>query len=188
MSAEIPRSDPGVKRAFLVLGPESSGTRLLTEVLLGAGCQGSADHDQAFDRRLDDARNLIVWRRSMPHGSGSQRRWPDLDNELLTPLVRRGFQVAVFATIRSHYCMVRSQLAVPHVSSLREAEGNIPEAMLRIASFASRNALPLRYVTYEEIIHCNEAFVRGLAEWDLRPMRLPFLIDGNPKYLSSRKV
>lgn len=182
MSAEIPRSGPGVKRAFLVLGPESSGTRLLTEILLGAGCQGSADHDQAFDRHLDTARNLIVWRRSMPHGSGSHRRWPDLDNEMLTPLVRRGFQVAVFATIRSHYCMVRSQLAVPHVSSLQEAERNVAEAMLRIATFASRNRLPIRYVPYEEIIHSSAAIILSLAERNLRPERLPFLIDGNKKY------
>jgi LPS sulfotransferase NodH len=38
------------KRAFLVLGPESSGTRLMTKLLMVAGCYGDDGHVQRLDR------------------------------------------------------------------------------------------------------------------------------------------
>ncbi len=66
-----------MKKAFLVLGPESSGTRFITKLLINAGCFGDSDHDQRLDI-LEDRERIneeelphddtpIVWRRSYPH-------------------------------------------------------------------------------------------------------------------------
>jgi hypothetical protein len=164
------------KRAFLVVGPESSGTRLVTRCLLAAGCQGWGDHVQGFDSSLEGAGNLIVWRRSLPYG----QHWPDL-RQMLLALRGRGYDVRVLATLRSHYCMVRSQLRARHVQSERQAERNIAEAMCRIVSFVADANLPVRYVTYEEVVHNSEAFSRTLEEWGLKWKT--GLRDGNAKYL-----
>jgi hypothetical protein len=53
---------------YLVLGPESSGTRLTTQILLAGGCQGSAEHRQPMDEGAYTVDGpSIVWRRSVPH-------------------------------------------------------------------------------------------------------------------------
>src|SRR5437868_3111599 len=99
------------KRAFLVLGPESSGTRFLTHLCMEAGCQGDSSHEQKFDKSLNDAGDLIVWRRSLPYGrAGGEARWPDLHGELLEPLRSRGYEVRVFAMIRSFPPLLDSQI------------------------------------------------------------------------------
>ena len=169
------------KRAFLVLGPESSGTRLVTRCLIAAGCEGSGDHYQTFDSSLEDAGNLIVWRRSLPYGS----HWPDM-REMLVSLRQHGYEVRVLATVRSHYCMVQSQLAAQHACSVSEAERHIAQAMIRIVTFVSQFNLPVRYVTYEEVVHSTEAFSRTLEEWGLRWKT--GIRDGNAKYLDPRNA
>lgn len=175
------------KKAFLVLGPESSGTRLVTQCLVAAGCDGDSSHEQRFDRpsNLGQAGNPIVWRRSLPHGHG----WPDLDF-LLRALWLYGYQdIQVIALVRTHYCSVRSQVHGEnrHAGSYQQAERNIAAAIRRIASFVLENNLPVRWVTYESIAEPGqrESFVRMLGEWGLDTSKLPEIRDENRKYLTT---
>lgn len=56
--------------AFITVGPMSSGTRLLTKVLIAGGCTGDPGHEQRFDFAIPaPGDGPIVWRRSMPHGA-----------------------------------------------------------------------------------------------------------------------
>jgi len=56
--------------AFITVGPMSSGTRLLTKVLIAGGCTGDPGHEQRFDFAIPaPGSGPIVWRRSMPHGA-----------------------------------------------------------------------------------------------------------------------
>lgn len=85
-------------RAFVVLGSVSSGTRLLTAMLIDSGCKGSDQHIQPWDVKLpypyDDP--LIVWRRSVPHKDESQPaiRW------MLTQLRDRGYETTIIVITR----------------------------------------------------------------------------------------
>lgn len=59
-------------RMLLVLGPRSSGTRLMTRILIAAGAKGDPNHEQRFDlvdniNKLPEGLGTIVWRRSYPH-------------------------------------------------------------------------------------------------------------------------
>ena len=63
---------------YLVLGGVSSGTRLVTRLLIAAGITGSGDHQQELDKCIQPGLDRIVWRRSYPHGKpNSIERWPD---------------------------------------------------------------------------------------------------------------
>lgn len=63
---------------YLVLGGVSSGTRLVTRLLLAAGLKGNGNHQQEFDGDIEPGLGKIVWRRSYPHGKpGSADRWPN---------------------------------------------------------------------------------------------------------------
>lgn len=169
------------KRAFLVLGPESSGNRFVTECFIKAGCDGDPDHEQRFDRTLDGAEDTIVWRRSLPYGGGNHR-WPDLET-MLKKLQERDYNVRVIALLRNQYCTEKSQVGL-HVKTREESARNIVSATRRIASFILENNLPAQYVTYESLIYNWSAFTRVLKEWGLKLIDPPKeLKDGNAKYL-----
>jgi tetratricopeptide (TPR) repeat protein len=173
------------KRAFLVLGPESCGNRFVTQCCIDAGCDGDSRHVQRFDKleELRRAKDVIVWRRSMPHGN----EWPDLD-QMLKQLRANGYNdVRVIALLRTHYCAVRAQVhgSENHVATYDEAERNISGALRRISSFILENNLPSRWITYESIVDeiQRESFKRVLSEWGLDATKLPQIKNENAKYL-----
>ncbi|HEX4796816.1 MAG TPA: hypothetical protein VH370_23695 [Humisphaera sp.] len=170
------------RRAFLVLGPESSGTRLMTQCLIDAGCDGTAKHDQPFDKSLASAKQQIVYRNSFPHGGRQNRAWPDDKPEaLLTRFTDAGYEVHVVATLRTEFCATESAVEFPHVFSRRKATHNFTEAIRRISTFAADYDLPIRYITYESVVHNTEALRRTLAELGL--FWTPQFTDENAKYL-----
>lgn len=59
-----------IKRAFYVMGVPSSGTRLMTRLLISAGCVGTGDNKdyQIWDDNKPDA-DLIVIRRHLPRAA-----------------------------------------------------------------------------------------------------------------------
>ena len=98
--------------AYLVLGPESSGTRLMTRILIAAGCAGYDGHDQVFDTALPIADGRpIVWRRSVPH----RREWPEI-GWMLRLLCEQGYTPRIVVMARDWYAMARSQASAGHVA------------------------------------------------------------------------
>jgi len=75
--------------AFLVVGGESTGTRLVTEVLIALGCHGDSGHKQRLDTDIDKGEDIpmpFVWRRSMPH----QKKFVSIQHELIEPVFDLG--------------------------------------------------------------------------------------------------
>lgn len=57
-----------MKRAFYVLGPESSGTRMLTKAFISVGVYGDSEHEQSMDNlNFYVTPDTIVYRNSVPH-------------------------------------------------------------------------------------------------------------------------
>lgn len=60
-------------KRILVIGPEHSGTRYMTEVLVNAGAYGDYTHFQRMDNReIPKDKKVIVLRRSVPHGTEAE--------------------------------------------------------------------------------------------------------------------
>jgi hypothetical protein len=133
-----------MKEAFLVFGPESSGTRLMTRVLIACGCVGDGGHKQGWDSIWPRDEDLIVWRRSFPH----ERRWPNIA-QIVEQLRSRGYQVSAFLTNRDWYATARSQVYRGHVPSLDVAYWNISSAFARIASAFQTMEVPYQIAQYE---------------------------------------
>ena len=99
-------------RAFVVLGAESSGTRLLTRMLIASGCKGSDGYDQPWDDKLPYDDPLIVWRRSVPDKNSSEPapaiRW------ILRQLKDRGYETTIIITLEDKdtqdYSYIHSQI------------------------------------------------------------------------------
>lgn len=139
-----------MKRAFLVLGPERSGTRLTTKILMAGGCIGDDGHDQLWDktRPTDD---LIVWRRSIPHRSHR------LDMQSVVDWLR-GYQIHAVIPVRDHGCIENSQMRElgrvidPHVSYMTIFE--------QLAEFST----PFTLVSFESLVLDPDGVQKGLWE------------------------
>jgi hypothetical protein len=104
-------------KAFLIVGPESSGTRMVTDALIRAGVFGQPGHTQELDNLDFSGRpDLIVLRRSVPHGD----LWPDL-SRVIRSMTEAGYAVSPIVTYRDKDYCVRSQLRAGHKATESEA-------------------------------------------------------------------
>jgi len=101
------------KKIFVVVGPEASGTRVVTRLLIESGCWGSHEHLQPLDCVLDgsvkdireiakDAQNFVL-RRSVPHGTN----WPDL-LRLQVLLKSLGFDPFFIVVVRDWFATLKA--------------------------------------------------------------------------------
>jgi len=144
---------------MLVFGPESSGTRLVTEALIASGCDGDSTHEQRWDiQPLPD--HDCVWRRSLPHGGN----WPNL-SKIVQTVRAAGHTPLVVVTIREHRAMITSQYIAGHVSTVEQAVQNVQRAMCEIYSCIMTEHLAYCVIPFEAcVLHGRETF-RALALW-----------------------
>ncbi len=103
-------------QCYLVCGPTSSGNRLVTRLLVAAGCAGRGDHHQPWDipgqwdrvaLPTASGQHVVVCR-SLPHGV--EGCWPDL-HRLLGGIIDSGYEPFVLITVRDQTCSERSHRA-----------------------------------------------------------------------------
>lgn len=135
--------------AIMVIGPESSGTRLVTRIMIAAGCRGDGQHKQRHDTDIPRAvrGKPIVWRRSMPH----LRQWPDLVS-MAEKLNDLDYVPAVIITHREWYAMARSQIANGHAPSMSRATANIKSAYEQAYRWTHGSVKRWMTVTYESVL------------------------------------
>lgn len=165
-------------RAFLVVGPESSGTRFLTGLLIDGGCKGNDTHAQLFDQWKFDNHDPIVWRRSFPWTV--HHWWPNIELDLVKPLRTYGYtEIMILVTSRDWFALWQSQADPKNRHAPNEAEAlrNISLAYQEIFRQLSVVGLPFLVVHYEALIVYGERAVRPLlrklglnADAPLRPI------------------
>lgn len=148
------------KRAFLVLGPESSGTRLVTEMLIVGGCVGNSGHEQAFDDQPFGDHDVVVWRRSEPHFLHRE----SLD---LGAMLERcdGRDVTAVVTTRESIAVASSLVAKGAACDLADGVRRIRDAYTRIFTQLADWGVPFVITTYETFILYPVAAQRAL--WQL---------------------
>lgn len=168
------------RRAFLVLGPESSGTRLATRIMCAAGCVGDWTHAQRWDAEpLPDRGENIVWRRSLPHNLG----WPPI-GEMVQRLRAGGFHVDAIVTQRATHPMACSQLQNGYVRSIDDAHHNIRHAYAYIWQALTASGVRGYPWVYEALV-AGEHLERNelMAQLGLEgPFSHVPIHDGNAKY------
>lgn len=136
------------RRLILVLGPESSGTRVVTRMCVEAGCIGDWGHKQRWDKEdPEDGIDLLVYRQSFPHGGET----PDV-SEICSRFFKLGYGVRPVVIMRDWRSTVQSQVAAGHSKSEAEAEWKIRRALLDIFVGLRRAGMDdYRLVTYESL-------------------------------------
>lgn len=164
------------KRAFLVLGPESSGSRMVTRLFNAAGCFGPEDGN-ILDESIPD-KPLLVWHRSFP----SSGRWVDI-GDMVRRLRLLGYAVQAAVTAREWFSMIESQVAAGHAKKRRRAGSDLRRAYPYIFSSLEACGVPFVVVTYESITQRPRAAIPKLLEFfKLNADGIEVIYDGNAKY------
>lgn len=165
------------KQAFLVYGPESSGTRFVTSLLMAAGCHGTDDHTQRYDHETPQNETPIVWRRSVPHSG----HWPNV-GEMALQLRNVGYSVTGIACVRDWHSNVASQIRMGHAPDVGTAVQNIQRAYQHIFGGLFIAGVPFVIASYDHLTTRPEAAATFCAGLGLE-LAQPFEIyDGNAKY------
>lgn len=166
-------------KAYIVLGGESTGTRLVTRILIRAGCIGDSGHVQSLDELIPNhkldlrAGQSFVWRRSMPHN----KHWIDIRQELYVPVLRlisNPKDICVVVTTRNWFCAARSGAKAGHSVGFSEALGCLERAYIDILNFVRGCPFTIKYymVSYDALIgiskllyltHLNQELELGLC-------------------------
>ena len=198
------RAEQADKRAFLVLGAESHGSHLATDILINAGCIGHAGNHvpwqpenkvllrgvkkpwqfkfptdiQPWDKVSPTVEDPIVWRRSIPHG----KQWINI-SEMIRGLRAKGYEVKVIVVNRDSTSAIESQLKWRHVRTTEEGEANIQKAYLHIFRHLQKSAVDYVLVNYEALALYPQAQNRLLKQLGLNLPKRPWPVyDGNRKW------
>lgn len=167
------------RTAYFIMGPESSGTRMLTKAFCNLGIYGDSGHSQRMDNlNFSQTPASLVIRRSIPHGGG----WPQIAG-IVNKLSQAGYQsITPILILRNMGVVARSQVQRGHVKSESEARVNITRAVnLVYTELASVGKLPT-VVVYEAFVNhitVRKAFFQSLG------LREPVMeyYDANVKYM-----
>ena len=152
--------------AVMVLGAESSGNRLMTRLLIAAGCDGDGDVFQRLDAGIPPAGTQpIVWLRSVPHNN----EFPAL-GACFRLLRTQGYRVKAVVMLRDWQPMTRSQVETGHTPSPELAEERTRQAYPHIFNALLAADVPYVTVTLEGLIARPESVLRWLTNWLGLPM------------------
>lgn len=165
-------------QAFLVIGPESSGAKLVTSILIAGGCIGSSEHEQPFDDEPFHG-DKVVLRRSVPH----LLNWSSVD-EAIDKCVSEDYDYKVIVCTRDTTCMAKSQVARGHVGDIERALDNIAQAYQIIFNTIHRPVL----VSYESLVlHPNSTQESLQLQLELNVATVA-ITDENAKHLGDSKT
>lgn len=177
------------KKAIIVVGPESSGTRLLTRLFMAAGCDGDANAEVAHNgwpQRWDtldpaDGQDIVI-RRSLPYHPF--RKWPDI-RALAKRFRKLGYLVKIVTIDRNDKALAASQVAHGWVSTKKQSHDE-HEACRMIM----KDLKPVYSVKYEALVkNPTPTINKMLKALGFTPLKkLPEKIfDGNSKYTEGGK-
>jgi len=119
-----------MRTAFIVIGPESSCTRLVKHLLIDAGCYGDKTNQQRLDKAIPDNEKLMVFHQSIPHGN----TYPNLE-AIEKRFKRAGIETKWIVVLRDMVPTILSKVKRGHQPNSKNAFKALQEEIYYI--FAS---------------------------------------------------
>ena len=180
---------------MIVIGPESSGTRLLTRLFIEAGCDGVATAEgrpeyegwpQYYDANDPAGESPIVIQRTVPYHPG--RVMPDLDR-LWDRLEACGYRIAVAWITRSQDIAAKSQVAHGYAGDYDAAMKELESAHYYITNWLAKpDKKAIGFVLYETLVRDPlVTFNEILEAIGIAPLEKidETIYNGNSKYMEA---
>lgn len=175
-----------MKTAFFVLGPESSGTRMMTQAFISVGIYGDGGHGQRLDKALKNndfskVPDLIVLRRSIPHGMD----WVKI-GEIVKKMESFEYDVIPIFIVREREATAKSQVKRNHAYNLKAAHEHITRAInhiWRALAFVNKTPFIIHYEPFVKFQKVRKAF---FAQFGLDPPKMKFY-NANEQYQKGTK-
>jgi hypothetical protein len=155
-----------MSKAYLIMGSESSGTRLLAKILVHWGVYGQFGHKQEIDKHLDNLEDFlkskgdVVLRRSFPHANA----WPDLET-YIEKFEAVGYKPVIIVPIRDWKSTISSQTSRrKHVNTYRKGLENIRKAYLMILSAIKSKDVEYYMLDFQALLHYPKSTLKWLAK------------------------
>ena len=167
-----------------MVGPESSGSRFVHNLIQAAGCQGvryvysfpqDGRQNEIFREEdystLDGAEDRIVWHRSVPDGAHVVGHENPVDHlflplaEMIAQLQQRDYKTHLIVCVRDHYAILKSQISRQMSVDMLDGMRRVRSAYESIFSIAPK-ADSLLVVSYDSLVSRAKAprvFVEGLG-------------------------
>ena len=140
------------RQAFYIIGPESSGTRMLTKAFINVGCFGDGSHVQRMDHmNFANMPDVIVYRNSVPHATVT----PPIA-QLYRRMGECGYTVFLIIIDREDYYMELSQVKRWHQEDVDSARESIALAREYIAKQVEELGIQPILVQYENFVGSAE--------------------------------
>lgn len=167
-----------MKKLFFVMGPEGSGTHIMTQALYTSGAQevlqGVRSYDSNYAHLTSGFPDLVSMQRSLP----ANGRWANLAYAK-SSFTRDGYEVFPLFMTRDFNATIQSQIRRGTVANVKEAQKNICRAFFEVASVFWDEFIPVSY----ESFCANTGFRRWLFAEKLElPEPTITIVDGNRKY------
>jgi len=180
------------KICIVVIGAESSGTRLATRLCIAAGCHGEATAlgqqqyggwPQKYDVQEPEGETPIVIRRTMPYHP--YRDWFDL-HTFSERIEGWGYEVRVVVTVRELGAVAASQRAHFYTESVERGEIECDRVHDIIDDWLTEQEYKHVWMDYEDLIKAPLKTINSTL-WKVgipKLTKLPFrIVDGNSKYM-----
>ncbi len=165
---------------ILIWGPESTGTRLIKEILILNGYLGNEGHKETWGNKPEEYHlppagslpQIPVWRFSYPMGNYSPNPKSDA---IVDFILEHGYSPKVIVTFRD--MLPQSISALYKRGSRRHV---VPACYSSIFSTISRHKLDFWVLSYESLIQNKLPVLQAIPFIEVS--KLPELKDGNAKY------
>lgn len=166
-----------MKTAYLVIGPESSGTRMMTKILVQAGCAGDHDYFQRWDTERF-AGQKVVWRRSVPHDG----KWLS-STSMINRSIAEGYTPKLIIMNRDWAPVIESQVAHKHSKNHIVALGKVRRAYKEIYDGLLSKNVEFLVISYESLVQRPSKVLQQLSSFTKLPINTDYKIkDGNAKW------
>jgi len=182
------------RKAFVVVGPESSGTRFVTKLFIRVGlveplnnieCSNSDFLKEVISRSR--GKDSIVCRRSFPHGRRKDM-WDICLSDIRDTLIVYGFDPRFIITIREQYALAGSKLYRKHCSIPDRPYESIRKEYVFILRQLTEDINFYLLSTSLLMVSPNRV-LRSLSKWvgfDLNtPKNTSFIVDADRKRFKS---
>lgn len=180
-----------MKKIFIVVGPECSGTRIVTRLLCMAGCAGDYEHEQRLDRFVHEEdveidtilgkNEAIVLRRSVPHGKDHR---PDI-LRIGAKFQAAGYEPYYIITMRDWICNAKSKIKIGQRPILEVSKKNLTEEWSDIGGMFAGFAGRFYIILTSYLFICPERALNGLENWlelNFPPGSKDIIFDADAKY------